>query len=557
MKRLKLSFVKNAIMAMCVIVSSMVFLYSCDDMNSLHEKYINPDPNGRVDAPINIGSPDSLYAYTGFEKVRLDWKINADPRIHDAAIFWNNREDTVVLLVERTSPGAMWMELEMDLPEGSYVFEVAMRNAAGRNSQTRTASISVLGDFYRNGLQVREMEGVIWNDFGTELLISWREAFPNTVSTVVTYMNVDREEVVLVVPNNETVSPLKGFSPEADIVVQSRYRPENAFEYFYPENALEWSTENIPEYENRLPMQNILGVTWDECACHVQVIWDAARREVFYTLVVYTDEETGTEVEIKVLPTDGVTDLIGLGEGNSFRYHTYYKLEDDDRIFEPPVNEATRTAPSKPDYPHKLLDKSMFIHQILAGDDTRHNTSNRGFWRTWDGIRDGTNAWVAAGTINSAAPNNITYPLYLTVNLNVSAYITRYVLFGRTDGGNNFIFRQDPHRFRIWGSDHLLPDAANNPYYSNHGSGGWKDDWTLLGEYEVTRPSGGPIPKPTAAEAPGALDMQYYLNGYRINIPEGLPKVQFIRLEVLNLCLTTETGVISEIDIFGREGVCP
>lgn len=50
----------------------LIWMASCDDMNSIHQKYYDWGED------IYTGAVDSVKAYGGYERVRFDWEINAD-----------------------------------------------------------------------------------------------------------------------------------------------------------------------------------------------------------------------------------------------------------------------------------------------------------------------------------------------------------------------------------------------------------------------------------------------------------------------------------------------
>lgn len=57
-------------------------------MNAIHDEYLK---RGET---IYIGAVDSLKSNPGNNRVRLKWQMNADPRIKDLIICWNNKKDS-------------------------------------------------------------------------------------------------------------------------------------------------------------------------------------------------------------------------------------------------------------------------------------------------------------------------------------------------------------------------------------------------------------------------------------------------------------------------------
>src|SRR5690554_4189044 len=95
---------------------------SCDSMNSMHDKYLE------WGEAIYTGVVDSLKVYPGYNRVKLTWEVNADPRIKKTVIYWNDRNDSVVVDVNRSQSKRVQMEHSFDLPEGEYMFELATKD---------------------------------------------------------------------------------------------------------------------------------------------------------------------------------------------------------------------------------------------------------------------------------------------------------------------------------------------------------------------------------------------------------------------------------------------
>ncbi|KAA6300617.1 MAG: hypothetical protein EZS26_003240 [Candidatus Ordinivivax streblomastigis] len=234
MKRINFKYsLKTGIKAMMVIVPIclLVFVFSCENMNSIHEQYIN---RGET---IYIGAADSVLMHPGYHKIGFEWKINADPRIIKAVIYWNERADTTTIPVVRTpeSEGEMWLEaLLEDIPEGEYVFEFELQDNSGNISKSLQISGTVLGDVYVENLRNRGIKELAKLVTGN-MQITW-EAVSATAATlqnsVVEYIDIHGNAVRREVPNDEEVTLLEGLETGNEVEIYTIHLPENGLEPF-------------------------------------------------------------------------------------------------------------------------------------------------------------------------------------------------------------------------------------------------------------------------------------------------------------------------------------
>ena len=220
--------IKTAMMSVVLCASVASFLFSCDDINSLHEKYLDRGEG------IYLGIADSLQAYSGYHKVKLRWKINADVRITKAIVYWNQREDSKTVPVDRITTGAMWMETDIDgLIEAEYLFELQLQDNDGNVSKIMEVSGASLGDSFIRLLRNRSISEINWLENG-DVEVKWGNVgSPTLWYTVLTYTDIDGHAVTLEVPNDETVSVLEKMSPVNNIIeVYSVHIPINGFEAF-------------------------------------------------------------------------------------------------------------------------------------------------------------------------------------------------------------------------------------------------------------------------------------------------------------------------------------
>lgn len=144
--------------ASCMLLCALFALPSCDKMDDIQKKYVDRGEKNY------LGIVDSIESYPGFGRVKLTWYINADPRIDQTIVYWNMRKDSVVLDFNRESPGLQKDSIILtDLPEGTSLFEFRNVNDEGETSLFSSASVTVWGPEFADGLPARSLIGFDYN----------------------------------------------------------------------------------------------------------------------------------------------------------------------------------------------------------------------------------------------------------------------------------------------------------------------------------------------------------------------------------------------------------
>lgn len=211
-------------------ILGMVFWTSCEDMNSLHEEYLNRGES------IYTGVVDSLTAAPGNERVKFRWLLNSDPRITHVLIYWNDYADSMSVDVNRTQNGDMWMEDIYEFPENDYVFNVKTADDEGHRSMPTEISVKVYGANYIATLMNRGMKSREVNERG-EGVISWLSPSTNTLLYTVVkytdYSNLAQPEAREVrVENEDMETILPGVRNGDEIKVYSCFQPEESIDTF-------------------------------------------------------------------------------------------------------------------------------------------------------------------------------------------------------------------------------------------------------------------------------------------------------------------------------------
>lgn len=181
----------------------------------------------------------------------------------------------------------------------------------------------------------------------------------------------------------------------------------------------------------------------------------------------------------------------------------------------------------------KELDKKKFKNGYLLGDNNSVN-GGRPLENIWDG--DLNKIWHT----NAATP--FTPPQTFTIDLGLQAKLSRFLLYNRPD----FSYGQHNIRyFEVWGTNELKHEY-NDEYWR---SGPWRDDWTLLGDFEVVKPSGLPVGQVTED------DRAAEKAGFEFMFEAGAGEFRYLRFVVKETWAKTSALHVNEVTIFGDDGV--
>ncbi|HEY9560715.1 MAG TPA: DUF5000 domain-containing lipoprotein [Anseongella sp.] len=169
---------------------------------------------------------------------------------------------------------------------------------------------------------------------------------------------------------------------------------------------------------------------------------------------------------------------------------------------------------------------------------------------TWAAVHLPTDTWQPAGDYHLhylwnnridggyggvifASTNSSILPQWFTVDLGVSALISRLVVH-QSEPGGHFYKGSGPKRWEIYGSN----DPAKD--------GSW-DSWTLMGTFESFKPSGLPMGQENEE------DRQYgWINGEDCTFLEKQPAYRYLRFKTLETYGSSGQVVISEMEVWGQ-----
>lgn len=225
--------------AVIIICSLFALLFvSCDGMNDNIKEYLD---RGEV---AYIGRVDSAKTAGGINRIKLLWKINADPRIASCKIFWNDKQDSVSFPIDRgqiDKDGYLSHILE-DMPEGTFIFNlyhVGVDNSLSISSEVEGA---VYGDIYKSNLNPRKIRLV--ESLADKVNLYWEEG-GNSSNVLFTYTNRAGEKKTIDIPVSETVTVIDDYVLGGEYSYKTIFLPEkDALDQF----ELDSPVDKFPTY---------------------------------------------------------------------------------------------------------------------------------------------------------------------------------------------------------------------------------------------------------------------------------------------------------------------
>jgi hypothetical protein len=195
-------------------------------MNSVNQEYFD---RGET---FYTGKVNYLQAFPGNNRVRFLWYVNSDPRITRTVIYWNGVSggvDSTVVAINRTQPGSIQAETELNLPESGYVFEFVTKDDNGNRSLAVERSVAIYGDKYIALLQNRDVVSVSVSKI-TWATVSSQEIL-YTIVQYTDYTDPDNPATrTLRVENEDTETELSGAKSGEPLSVTTSYLPANGID---------------------------------------------------------------------------------------------------------------------------------------------------------------------------------------------------------------------------------------------------------------------------------------------------------------------------------------
>lgn len=213
---------------------SIFMLPSCDKMDDIQRKYADRQEQ------VYLGRVDSVKAYPGIGKVKLVWQINADPKIDQTLIYWNNRRDSLIKPFNRSVSGIQKDSVTItNLREGSMLFEFINMNSEGERSLVSSATVTTWGSSFIQGLRERNIAAFDYNYNQSVFNVILTKATPgdSVVYAEIDYTTTDNEIRTVKIQRDVDTIALQNFREGGTFKFRTVFFPPQGIDTLYSDYA--------------------------------------------------------------------------------------------------------------------------------------------------------------------------------------------------------------------------------------------------------------------------------------------------------------------------------
>jgi hypothetical protein len=219
----------NFAIALLIVSVATGFALGCSRMDD-YKKYL-------ADGPIiYTGRVDSVKTYPGNNRIQLTMLLLSDPKITKVKVYWNNRNDSSVQNITRSSGVDTVKFMLTNMAEGSYNFEIYTYDNAGHSSVLVTANGQVYGQNYINSLFNRSIKSITYKNRDTTF-VKWFGPSMQTLGQQINYTDSLGLFRNVYAPQQDTMTLLYRIKKNAFFNYRTLYKPDvNAIDTFYSQS---------------------------------------------------------------------------------------------------------------------------------------------------------------------------------------------------------------------------------------------------------------------------------------------------------------------------------
>jgi len=263
--------VNNLLNKLCLIGMLLIgTLTGCKKMDSSYIKFLEGGEKRYSKLP------DSVAFFPGDERIKLNVLLS-DPNIRECRVYWNFKQDSAVMPVEKITKGTDTLSFLIDdLEEDRYDFSIFTVDKEGNFSLGLDTTAEVYGEKYKSGLVNR---GII----SGELLagnprIFWVDPIDTTsVGVVLEYKNENKQTKTVFVSNKEDVTKINERPVGDSVTIRTLYKPEPlAIDTFYSNPETIVLEKAIPKElnKNKLSVYDVPGDAQPYSGYSIASLWN-------------------------------------------------------------------------------------------------------------------------------------------------------------------------------------------------------------------------------------------------------------------------------------------
>lgn len=218
-------------MAYYIVALLVLIISACTKMDDYKNIYMK---GGAIVYP---GKMDSVKVFSGRNRVKVTGLFTSDLSIVKYKVFWNSRQDSIEMLVKRSSGVDTAKIIIPNLPEGIMGFEIRTYDAQGHISVPVNAAVNIYGDLYQSACINRGIANTAIQSDGSAL-ITWADVSANAgvIKMEIKYTDNNNKAIDTLITSVPAglITKLPNFKPGNDISYRTFYLPTStAIDVFY------------------------------------------------------------------------------------------------------------------------------------------------------------------------------------------------------------------------------------------------------------------------------------------------------------------------------------
>lgn len=208
-------------------ILTLAVVVSCKKLDANYEKFIE---NGPIVYP---GKVDSIFSYSGDNRIKLTWKVPFDGNIKSYKVFWNFGSDSLIIKgANPTGPDSVRSIIE-NLQEGTYSFSVYTYDQFGRRSVPTRKVARSYGSIFTSTIYNRQIRTSVKDAKTSTVTVTWVNLDLNCVGTEWLYTKQDGTSGAYFSPFGSTTT-ITNCNVTKPITYRSIYVPEpTAIDRYY------------------------------------------------------------------------------------------------------------------------------------------------------------------------------------------------------------------------------------------------------------------------------------------------------------------------------------